>query len=398
MNYIHSVTIYNEEKHTQSGKQPAACIKTFGCQQNVSDSEKLKGLLEMMGYTFTDDPEEAALIIFNTCAVRENAEHRIFGNVGALKALKKQKPDTLIALCGCMMQQKHIADKIKDSFPYVDMVFGTHALPRLPEFIAGRLGGSKRIFSVEDSDGEITEDLPTLRDREDKASVPIMYGCDNFCTYCVVPLVRGRERSREPAKILEEISGLIAAGYKEITLLGQNVNSYKGNGDINFSALLRKINALDGDFKIRFMTSHPKDCTKELIDTIAACDKICNHIHLPLQSGSDRILSAMNRGYTVGEYMQTIAYAKSQIPDVAFTGDMIVGFPGEGREDFEKTLDAVKKVGYRSLFTFIYSPRVGTAAADMPDPTPAEEKSKWFRELLTTQAEIEKMNSNTGEY
>lgn len=369
---------------------PMAHVHSYGCQQNISDGEKIKGMLALMGYGFTNSTSDADLVIYNTCAIRENAEDRVFGNVGALKHIKKKNPNMIIGLCGCMMQQKHIVEKLKKSFPYVDLIFGTHVVHELPQNIYNALTMDKRVFNVPDSDGVIVEDLPIKRDGTIKAWVPIMYGCNNFCTYCIVPYVRGRERSREPELILNEIKQLISEGYKEITLLGQNVNSY-GKGldeEITFSELLRRINALDGDFRIRFMTSHPKDATKELIDTIAECDKVCNHLHLPVQSGSDRILKLMNRHYNREQYMELINYAKAKIPDLSFTSDIIVGFPTETEEDFKGTIDLIKEVEYDSLFTFIYSKRVGTKAAEMEDPITDKEKSERFQYLLDVQKDI----------
>ncbi|WMJ23103.1 tRNA (N6-isopentenyl adenosine(37)-C2)-methylthiotransferase MiaB [Paludicola sp. MB14-C6] len=369
-----------------------AHVHSYGCQQNVSDGEKIKGMLALMGYGFCDSPDEADLVIYNTCAVRENAEDRVFGNVGALKHKKRRNPDMLIGLCGCMTQQEHIAEKIKKSYPHVDFVFGTHALPKLPEIMYDAIKQNKRIFDINEYDDEIVEGIPIQRDQTFKAWLPIMYGCNNFCTYCIVPYVRGRERSRTSAEIVKEFKGLVAQGYKEITLLGQNVNSY-GKGleeDINFSQLLRMLNEVKGDFRIRFMSSHPKDATKELIDAIADCDKVCKHFHLPVQCGSDRILQLMNRHYTIESYMELIDYARKKVPDIAFTSDIIVGFPQEKYEDFKQTVELVKKVRFDSIFSFIYSKRVGTKAAEMEDPISVEEKSNWFQELLETQRSIGK--------
>lgn len=371
-------------------RRPVACVNTFGCQQNVSDSEKIKGMLKKMGYAFTDEPLDADFILFNTCAVRGHAEERVFGNIGTTKQLKRERKETVVAVCGCMAQQEHICDRIRKSYPYVDLVFGTHVTHRLPEFLYKRLTGSGRIFEISNDNNEIIEGMPLSRDGKIKGWLPIMYGCDNFCTYCIVPYVRGRERSRASADIIAEAKQMIADGFKEIMLLGQNVNSY-GKGldeDINFSKLLRKINALPGDFRIRFMTSHPKDCTRELIDTVAECEKVERHLHLPFQSGSNRILKQMNRRYTREDYLELISYAKKRIPEVSFTSDVIVGFPGETYEDFLETLDLVKQVGFASLFTFIYSKRNGTPAAQMPDPISREEKGKWFSELLKVQEQI----------
>ena len=368
---------------------PYAYVHSFGCQQNVNDGEKIKGMLAGLGFGITDDIESADLIFFNTCAVRENAEDRVFGQIGALKHLKEKKPDTIIGLCGCMVQQEHIAEKIKKSYSNVDIVLGTETLYELPKMLEQKIKTRKRVFNIELSSGKIFEDVPICRDSTYKAWVPIMYGCDNFCTYCIVPYVRGRERSRRSEEIIKEVKELVSKGYKEITLLGQNVNSY-GKGldeDINFSKLLRMLNDIEGDFRIGFLTSHPKDATRELIDTIAECKKISRYLHLPLQSGSDRILKEMNRHYTLEDYMSLIEYAKAKIPDIAFSSDIIVGFPGETYEDFCMTLDAIKKVGYDNLYTFIYSKRVGTKAASMPDPFTYEEKSKWFSEMLEVQRE-----------
>lgn len=374
-----------------SGKQPLAFVRTFGCQQNVADSEKVMGMLKEMGFGFTDTPDEADFILFNTCAVREHAEDRVFGNVGALKRLKEDKPSLVIAVCGCMVQQEHIADKFYKSYPFVSLLFGTHRLHAFPELFAKVLFGKKRVKDITAEDGRIAEGLPVYRG-EDKSGawLPIMYGCNNFCTYCIVPYVRGRERSRRPEDIVAEAKELIAAGYKEITLLGQNVNSYgKAEGyDVDFPALLKMINDLPGEFLIRFMTSHPKDATKRLFDTIAECKKVSRHFHLPFQSGSNRILKEMNRRYTREQYLDLIAYAKSVVPDIAFTSDVIVGFPNETEEDFQATLDLVKEVGFVSLFTFIYSKREGTPAATMFDPVTHEEKGKRMARLTALQEEI----------
>lgn len=371
-------------------RQPLAFTHSYGCQQNVSDGEKLRGMLAEMGYGFTNQESQADCIIFNTCAVRENAEFRIFGNVGNLKRYKKANPNLIIGLCGCMMQQEHVAKKIRESYPYVDLIFGTHASHLLPFMLKKRLEGQKHVEEIENHSGLIVEDLPVLRDGAFKAWLPVMYGCDNFCTYCIVPYVRGRERSRRPEKILDEVKQLVQSGYKEIMLLGQNVNSYgKGLDEpIDFTGLLRRIDAVEGDFRVRFMTSHPKDCTREMIDTIAQSQKLCHHIHLPVQSGSDRILRQMNRCYDTKQYLDLIAYAKEKIPDVTLSSDIIVGFPGETYEDFCRTLDLVRQVEYDFLFTFIYSKRAGTKAAQMEDPVSAQEKSRWFRELLKVQGAI----------
>lgn len=384
---VHNIS---EARFLKEGTYPKAFVRTYGCQGNVADGEKLKGMLEEMGYELIDSPEGADFVLYNTCAIREHAEDRVFGNVGALKNNKRKNPSMLIGLCGCMMQQEHVAGRIKKSYPYVDLVFGTHAMHRFPELFYQALSSHRRVFEISESDGVIAEGLPTHRDGQYKAWLPIMYGCNNFCTYCVVPYVRGRERSRQPDDILAEAKELIFQGYKDITLLGQNVNSYGNDlqNGIRFPQLLQQINDLEGEFRIRFMTSHPKDCTHELIDTIARCDKVCNHIHLPVQSGCSRVLAAMNRRYTRESYLSLIEYAKEKIPDVSFTSDIIVGFPGETYEEFLQTVSLIEEVRYDSLYTFIFSPRKGTKAYDMPDPVSQEEKGKWFRELLDVQEKI----------
>ncbi len=367
-----------------------ACVVTFGCQQNVSDSQRIRGMLSAMGYTFTEKAEEADFIIFNTCAVREHAEDRVYGNIGAVKKYKKTNKNLIIAVCGCMVQQEHVRKKLRESYPYVDIVFGTQVGHRLPEFVYTRLTGGKRVFETELNNAAVTEGVPINRDDTFKGFVPVMYGCDNFCTYCIVPYARGRERSRTSAEILAEAESMIKAGYREIMLLGQNVNSY-GKGlqeDINFAKLLRKVNDLPGDFRIRFMTSHPKDCTEELLLAMRDCEKAEKHLHLPVQCGSDRILKIMNRRYTAEGYMRLVNRARELMPDIDLTSDIIVGFPGETYEDFKKTVELVKKIGYSSLFTFIYSPRNGTPAAAMPDPVSREEKGRWFSELLAVQDAI----------
>ena len=376
------------ELNSQREHPPIAHVHSFGCQQNVSDGEKIKGMLAEMGYGFSESPEGADLVLYNTCAVRENAEDRVFGNVGALKKAKKANPEMLIGVCGCMVQQEHITAKMRRSYPNVDIIFGTHVLHTMPKIIYDALTTRKRQISIPESDGVIAEGIPLRRESKLKASIPIMYGCNNFCTYCIVPYVRGRERSRDIEDILRECRELVQDGCKELLLLGQNVNSYGKDQGTSFSELLRRINAIEGEFRISYMTSHPKDATKELIDTIASCEKVTRHFHLPVQSGSNRILKQMNRGYTREHYLELIDYVKEKLPDVALTSDIIVGFPGETYEDFRETISLIEQVGYDSLFTFIYSPRKGTKAAEMPDPISAEEKGKWFRELLDVQQNI----------
>lgn len=369
---------------------PKAYVHTYGCQGNVADGERIKGMLVSMGYEMTEQIEGADLVLYNTCAIREHAQDRVFGNVGALKAYKTSNPNMIIALCGCMMQQKYVADRIQNSFRYVDLVFGTHVIHRLPEFIYRCLCSGKRVFEIPDSDGNIVEGLPVKRDGTFKAWVPIMYGCNNFCSYCIVPYVRGRERSRKFEDVVAECRSLIEAGYKEITLLGQNVNSYNKELDeqYRFPALLRAINDIDGDFIIRFMTSHPRDCTKQLLETMAQCDKVAKHLHLPFQSGNDRVLKEMNRHYDREKYLSLIDYAYKLMPELSITSDVIVGFPGETYEEFCDTLSLIEYVKYTSLFTFIFSPRPGTKAADMPDPITRKEKGKWFSELTSLQETI----------
>ncbi|HJC54022.1 MAG TPA: tRNA (N6-isopentenyl adenosine(37)-C2)-methylthiotransferase MiaB [Candidatus Gemmiger stercoravium] len=366
---------------------PMAYVHSFGCQQNVNDGEKICGVLQDVGFGLTDTLEQADLILFNTCAVREHAEQRVFGNVGALKQLKARNPKLVIGVCGCMAQQPRIVDKLRRSYPYVDLVFGVDGIDRLPAMLAERFRKGRRYLEEPRTRNAVVEDLPIRRDSGFRAWLPIMYGCDNFCTYCIVPYVRGRERSREPDAILAEFRSLVQAGYKEITLLGQNVNSYgKGlENPIDFADLLDLLCRVPGDYQIRFMTSHPKDASRKLIDTIAAQPKVCKHIHLPVQCGSDRLLKLMNRHYTVAQYRQLIDYARARIPGVTFSSDIIVGFPGETEEDFLGTLDLVEGVGYMQLFTFIYSRREGTPAADMEDPTPRAEKTARMERLLKVQ-------------
>lgn len=369
---------------------PLAYVHSFGCQQNVNDGEKIRGVLMDVGFGLCENVEQADLILFNTCAVREHAEQRVFGNVGALKKLKEKNPRLVIGVCGCMAQQQHIVDKLRKSYPYVDLVFGVDGIDRLPAMLAERFRRGKRYLEDPHSRNAVVEDLPIQRDSGFRAWLPIMYGCDNFCTYCIVPYVRGRERSREPGDILAEFKQLIEQGYKEITLLGQNVNSYgKGLANpIDFADLLNLLCEVPGDYQIRFMTSHPKDASHKLIDTIAAQPHLCKHIHLPVQSGSDRLLQQMNRHYTARQYRELIDYAREKIPGVTFSSDIIVGFPGETEEDFQKTLELVEDVGYMQLFTFIYSKREGTPAAKMEDPVTRAEKTERMDRLLRTQERV----------
>ena len=370
--------------------RPLAFVDTYGCQQNEADSERLRGYLEQMGFGFTASEEEARIIVINTCAIREHAEQRVFGNVGALVHVKRRHPDTLICLCGCMAQQPHVAKKLRESYRHVDLVFGPHALWKFPEMVHGLLTRRGRTFSVEDEAGSIAEGIPVVRQDNIKAWVSIMYGCNNFCSYCIVPYVRGRERSRKPEDILAEVRQLAEEGYKDITLLGQNVNSYGRDLDepMDFAGLLERVNNLPGDFLIRFMTSHPKDATRKLFETMAKCEKVAPVLHLPFQAGNDRILKVMNRRHTRTEYLEKIRALKALIPDIVLTSDVIVGFPGETAEEFEDTLRVLEEVRFDALFTFIYSPRPGTPAAEMDDSMPREEKLANFNRLTALQDAI----------
>lgn len=372
------------------GAQPKVYVHSFGCQQNVNDGEKIKGVMIDAGFVSAECPEEADLIVFNTCAVREHAEQRVFGNIGALKKLKETNPRLMIAVSGCMAQEQEVVEKFRKHYPFVDIVFGINKIDLLPEILCERIRRQKRVLDTPAERTDVIEDIPQNRDSKFRAWLSIMYGCDNFCSYCIVPYVRGRERSRASADIMKEFKELVDAGYKDITLLGQNVNSY-GKGleeKINFPQLLRMLDAVPGDYCIRFMTSHPKDATHELIDTIAESRHISHHLHLPVQSGSDRILKLMNRRYDVESYLSLIDYAKSRIPDMTFSSDIIVGFPGETEEDFLGTEELCRRVEYMQLFTFIYSKRSGTAAAEMPDPTPHKEKAARIARLLAIQEEV----------
>ena len=372
------------ETVTADGKRPLAMVDTYGCQQNEADSEKLRGYLAEMGYGFTQDEFQADVIVVNTCAVREHAEMRVLGNVGALNHTKKNNPNQIIAVCGCMVQQEHMAEKIKKSYPVVDLVFGPHELWRFPELLQQVMTRHKRVFATAKSNGTVVEGIPLRRDGSVKAWLSIMYGCNNFCTYCVVPYVRGRERSRLPEDVVAEARQLVAEGYKDITLLGQNVNSYGKDLDskTDFSDLLRMINDIPGDFILRFMTSHPKDATEKLFKTMAECEKCAHHIHLPVQSGNDHTLKMMNRNYTREKYLSQVALARSYMPDLVITTDIIVGFPNETEEEFEDTISLCEEVRFDAMFTFIYSKRVGTPAASMPDPYTRADKQKHFDRLM----------------
>ena len=374
----------------QMGITPTAYVETYGCQQNEADSEKLRGYLSQCGYAIGTEAQGADVVIMNTCAIREHAEQRVFGNLGALTHTKRRHPGQKIFLCGCMAGEEKVSKRVRESYPHVDGVFSTHHLWQFPEILYSVLTTGKRVFYVQDEPGSIAEGIPQVRDSGLKAWVSIMYGCNNFCTYCIVPYVRGRERSRQPEYILEECRRLIENGAKEITLLGQNVNSYGKDLGIgmDFADLLARIAQLPGDFLIRFMTSHPRDASRKLFDTMARYPKIAKQLHLPFQSGSSRVLKAMNRHYDRETYLEKVNYAKSVMPQLVLTSDVIVGFPGETEEEFEETVSLIQQVHYDSLFTFIFSPRVGTPAASMDDPTPKAEKSRRFDRLCAVQNAI----------
>ena len=374
----------------RQGVTPVAYVETYGCQQNEADSEKLRGYLAQCGYAIGSQAEGADVVIMNTCAIREHAEQRVFGNLGALTHTKRRHPGQKIFLCGCMAGEEKVSKRVKESYPHVDGVFSTHHLWQFPEILYNVLTKPGRVFYVQEEPGSIAEGIPQVRDSGLKAWVSIMYGCNNFCTYCIVPYVRGRERSRRPECILEECRRLIENGAKEITLLGQNVNSYGkdlGQG-VDFADLLAQIAQLPGEFLVRFMTSHPRDASPKLFDTMARYPKIAKQLHLPFQSGSSRVLKAMNRHYDRETYLEKVNYAKSVMPELVLTSDVIVGFPGETEEEFEQTVSLIQQVHYDSLFTFIFSPRTGTPAASMDDPTPKAEKNRRFDRLCAVQNAI----------
>ena len=377
--------IMEEINHLPHGGKKSL-IYTLGCQQNESDSEKLSGMLKKMGYTPTENPEEADVILFNTCAVRENAEKKLFGRVGALKPLKEKNPELLLGVCGCMAQEAGMEEKFRRRYRFVDMVFGTHALYRFPEILKKALSERTQVRVVSDIDGEVTEGIPVDRASSVKSYVSVMYGCNNFCSYCIVPYVRGRERSRDCRDVINEVREIADSGCKEIMLLGQNVNSY--NGGVDFPELLYKVSEVPGIERIRFMSSHPKDISSELISVMAERENICNQLHLPVQSGSDRILKLMNRHYNTEHYLSIVDEVKNKIPDVTLTTDIIVGFPGETDEDFLKTVELLKTVRYDSIFSFIYSKRTGTPAEKMADVMTEEHKHENFSKMLEIQNEI----------
>ncbi len=379
--------ILSERAKTED-KKPGAFIVTFGCQQNEADSERLMGQAVLLGYRRVTCAEDADLILYNTCAVREHAELRALSRTGALKHLKSQNKNLLIGLWGCMVTQDHRMQDVKMKYPYVDFVAGTNMLHRLPEILCDVLESGRRRYYVTNDPPQTVEDVPVLRENDIKAYVSIMYGCNNFCTYCVVPYVRGRERSRDPEAVIREVEGLVQSGCRDITLLGQNVNSYAPAGGMNFASLLRRLAEIPGDFRLRFMTSHPKDASDELIEVMAENEKIARHFHLPMQSGSTEILRRMNRKYTAESYLSLAEKIKERIPDITLTTDIIVGFPGETEKDFEDTFSMVERLRFDSVFSFIFSPRVGTPAADMEDDTPHEEKTARMNRLLKRQADI----------
>ena len=384
-----------QKQSEEKGRPMTACVVTFGCQMNERDSEKLKGILKAAGYELTES-EKADVVLYNTCTVRENADTRVFGRLGYLNTIKKKNKEMIIGLCGCMGQEPHIVEKLKESYKFVDLIFGTFNVYKLAELLYARITSGNSIIDVWEESKEFVELLPTERKYSFKSGVNIMYGCDNFCTYCIVPYVRGREKSRPVEDIVDEIKRLTETGVVEVCLLGQNVNSYgKGlDGNVTFASLLREIEKIDGLQRIRFMTPHPKDLSDEVIEVMANSKKICRHIHLPAQSGSSNILKKMNRNYTREDYLALVDKIKTAMPDISITTDLIVGFPGETEEDFEDTLSLVKEVGYSSAFTFQYSKRTGTPAATFEDQVPEEVMTERFNRLLETVKESSGCNDD----
>ena len=379
-----------KELHAQRGKAVHALVDTFGCQQNVADSQHIMGMLEAMGCDFVTEPAEADIIVLNTCAIRDHAEKRVYGNLGALTHTKKANPEQIICLCGCMAQRPEVAEKVRQSYRHVDLVFGPQALWKFPELLYQVYTRRGRVFSVENEHGSIAEGMPVVREGRTRAWVSIMYGCNNFCSYCIVPYVRGRERSRDPEQIIAEVRQLAAEGYKEITLLGQNVNSYGkdlGTG-YDFADLLAALDEIPGDYLIRFMSSQPKDASFKLFDTMARCKHVAKQLHLPVQSGCDRVLRAMNRPYDKARYLELITYARKVMPELVLTSDVIIGFPGETEAEAMETVALVEQVRFDALFTFIFSPRPGTPAAKLDDPVPRAEKQVWFDRLCDAQNKI----------
>ena len=379
-----------KELHAQRGKAVHALVDTFGCQQNVADSQHIMGMLEAMGCDFVTEPAEADIIVLNTCAIRDHAEKRVYGNLGALTHTKKANPEQIICLCGCMAQRPEVAEKVRQSYRHVDLVFGPQALWKFPELLYQVYTRRGRVFSVENEHGSIAEGMPVVREGRTRAWVSIMYGCNNFCSYCIVPYVRGRERSRDPEQIIAEVRQLAAEGYKEITLLGKNVNSYGkdlGTG-YDFADLLAALDEIPGDYLIRFMSSQPKDASFKLFDTMARCSHVAKQLHLPVQSGCDRVLRAMNRPYDKARYLELITYARKVMPELVLTSDVIIGFPGETEAEAMETVALVEQVRFDALFTFIFSPRPGTPAAKLDDPVPRAEKQVWFDRLCDAQNKI----------
>ena len=387
--YMNRIREENDAFALENGFRKGAFVMTFGCQQNEADSEKIAGMAEAMGYEILNSPEKAYLIVVNTCAIREHAELKALSIIGQYKHIKQKNPDLVIAVCGCMVTQEHRVNDIKFKYPYVDFVFSTAAIHKLPQLLSEKVKRGKRLYCT-DEDYSVAEGLPIRRESNYRAWVSIMYGCNNFCTYCIVPYVRGRERSRRKEEIIAEVKQLVADGYNDITLLGQNVNSYgKDMGfDYDFADLLDELAQIDGDFILHFMTSHPKDATKKLVDVIAKNKRVAKQFHLPLQSGSDAILKKMNRHYQLDRYFEIVDYMKEKMPDIVITTDIIVGFPGETEEDFEGTLEALRRVKYDMIYSFIYSPRKGTPAAEMEDQVPSAVQSERFNRLLNLQNEI----------
>lgn len=382
---------YVEKLTKELGRKPTCCVTTFGCQMNSRDSEKLVGILELVGYEIIEK-EQADFVIFNTCTVRDNANQRVYGRLGALKSYKKKHPNTKVALCGCMMQEPSVIEKIKDSYRFVDLIFGTHNIYKFAELLVATFENKGMVIDIWEDTDKIVEDLPVERKYPFKSGINIMFGCNNFCSYCIVPYVRGRERSRKPEDIIKEIEGLVKEGVVEVMLLGQNVNSYGKNLEepMTFAQLLREVEKIEGLKRIRFMTSHPKDLSDELIQVMKESKKICKHLHLPLQAGSTRILTAMNRRYTKEQYLELANKIRREIPDISLTTDIIVGFPGETAEDVEETIDVIKQVKYENAFTFIYSKRTGTPAAAMENQVPEEEVKVNFDKVLNAVQEMSK--------
>ncbi len=388
--YIEKIKKENDKYFEVRGARKKAFVMTFGCQQNEADSEKIEGMAEAMGYDVTDTPTEASLIVVNTCAIREHAEQKALSVIGQYKHIKNKNPELIIAVCGCMVTQEHRVNEIKHSYPYVDFVFGTSSIHRLPQLIFERLERGKRIYCPEESEYLVAEGIPIKRGDGARAWVSVMYGCNNFCSYCIVPYVRGRERSRAKEAVYAEVAELVANGYKDITLLGQNVNSYGKDSGYNydFADLLEQLDTIEGDYMLHFMTSHPKDASRKLIDVMSRGKHIAHHFHLPMQAGSDKVLREMNRRYTFEKYISTVDYIREKMPDAVITSDIMVGFPGESEADFEDTLTALERAKFDMIYSFIYSPRKGTPAAEREEQIPDCVKSARFERLLTTQNAI----------